>query len=606
MSQKTVIRLEHSVIRFILKALFKHRLLALLTLFFSLGWAFDQTIFPLITRWIIDTLIDLEDRSVMWHALFWPLLIGAAFWITVEGFYRLSGVMMARLLPSVQAEVRMRLFHDIQKHSVAFFQTHQAGSIANRLSNMSNESTRIIKESIQLFLPFLIAIIISLVLFAALSPFFALILAAWLILHLSICLSFAKRSGAVAAEHGKLQSALTGRIVDTLMNFMSVKLFARSRFEEGLVWQAQREEIQAQHRSMMMGERMKLFLGISSFLGAGIAITWYMLLEWQKGVISTGEVVQIFATVWNITMMTWFVSMEFAPIFQSWGLCKQALSLINEPYAIEDCPHASHFKATVGQITFENVSFKYGEEEHLFSNKNLSILPGQKVGLVGFSGSGKTTFAHLILRYYNLASGRILIDGQDIAKVTQDSLRSSISLIPQDVSLFHRTIMENIRYGRIEATDEEVMAAAKMAHCHAFIEKLPQGYHTIVGERGARLSGGQRQRIAIARAFLEKAPILILDEATSALDTATEHEIQAGLDTLMQGRTTLVIAHRLSTLAHMDRILVFDRGIIVEDGTPAELMERRGHYAHLVACQQRGLLPQTPPSPSNVSEEDLF
>lgn len=249
-------------------------------------------------------------------------------------------------------------------------------------------------------------------------------------------------------------------------------------------------------------------------------------------------------------------------------------------------------KVTQGQIFFDKVKFCYMGSEALFKNKSVIIEPGQKVGLVGYSGSGKTTFVNLILRLYDATEGLILIDGQDIKEVTQDSLRANIGMIPQDPSLFHRTLMENIRYGRINATDEEVIEAAKKAHAHDFIINLPEGYNSLVGERGVKLSGGQRQRIAIARAILKNAPILLLDEATSQLDSVAESYIQESLWRLMQNKTTIVIAHRLSTLLHMDRILVFEEGQIIEDGTHSELLERNGQYKSLWDAQVGGFLPE--------------
>jgi len=257
---------------------------------------------------------------------------------------------------------------------------------------------------------------------------------------------------------------------------------------------------------------------------------------------------------------------------------------------IQDKPNAITLNCTQGQITFNQVKFHYKSTEPLFQNKSIEIQAGQKVGLVGYSGSGKSTFVNLILRLYDVTDGAILIDGQDIRDVTQDSLRENIAMIPQDPSLFHRSLMENIRYGRIDTTDEEVIEAAKKAHAHGFIEKLQQGYGSLVGERGVKLSGGQRQRIAIARAILKNAPILILDEATSQLDSVTENLIQESLWKLMQNKTTIVIAHRLSTLLHMDRILVFDKGKIVEDGTHSDLLARGGVYKNLWDAQVGGFL----------------
>ena len=246
-----------------------------------------------------------------------------------------------------------------------------------------------------------------------------------------------------------------------------------------------------------------------------------------------------------------------------------------------------------GSIHFNDVSFTYPEGLSVFNHLEVTIEPRQHVGLVGFSGSGKSTFVNLILRLFEPTDGRIEIDQQNILDVTQDSLRENISMIPQDPQLFHRSLMENIRYGRLEATDEEVIAAAEAAHADEFIRQTEQGYDSLVGERGVKLSGGQRQRIAIARAILKDAPILILDEATSSLDSITEKHIQAGLEYLMQGRTVVVVAHRLSTVAHMDRILVFDQGEIVEDGSHADLLKRDGHYARLWNMQAGGFLPET-------------
>ena len=272
------------------------------------------------------------------------------------------------------------------------------------------------------------------------------------------------------------------------------------------------------------------------------------------------------------------------------GKCNQSLKSLFVPLDLVDAPGATDIHITKGEIQFDHVDFSYKNTNPLFKNKSIIIPPGQKVGLVGYSGGGKTTFVNLILRLYDINGGRILIDGQDIATVTQDSLRAHIGMIPQDSSLFHRTLMDNIRYGRTDATEAEVNDAAKRAHAHEFIEQLPDGYASLVGERSIKLSGGQRQRIAIARAMLKNAPILILDEATSALDSVTEHVIQIAINDLMRDKTSLVIAHRLSTLLHMDRILVFDKGKIVEDGTHNELLTKAGVYKTLWDAQVGGFL----------------
>jgi len=287
----------------------------------------------------------------------------------------------------------------------------------------------------------------------------------------------------------------------------------------------------------------------------------------------------------------WLIGRALPLVFQSFGNAKQAYSVILDPQDTGDKPGAKELKIQIGEIIFENVSFQYGEKR-LFQNQNVHIRGGEKVGLIGFTGAGKSTFINLILRFSPLHSGKILIDGQEIANISLKSLREQIALIPQDPVLFHRSFRENISYGKPDATEIEIIRAAKLAHCDEFIHNIPLNYEAKVGERGAKLSGGEKQRIAIARAILIDAPILILDEATSSLDSVTEKYIQDSLDNLMQNRTIIVIAHRLSTLSRMDRILVFNQGKIIEEGTHAALMSKNGLYARMWNMQVGGFLPQ--------------
>jgi ATP-binding cassette subfamily B protein len=289
--------------------------------------------------------------------------------------------------------------------------------------------------------------------------------------------------------------------------------------------------------------------------------------------------------------MVWYMSYQLALFIRESSTIHEALTLISVKHEIKDAPDARVLHVKNATICFDQALFEYAKNIRVFDGLTVEIPAGQKVGLVGFSGSGKSTFVNLILRLYDLTGGQIRIDGQNIAQVTQDSLRENIAMIPQDPSLFHRSLMENIRYGRLDASDEAVIEAAKLAHCHEFIQQLPEGYQALVGERGVKLSGGQRQRIAVARAILKNAPILILDEATSSLDSVTEKLIQESLKHLMHQKTTLIVAHRLSTLADMDRILVFHQGKIIEDGTQDALLEKNRHFAHLWQMQMHGFLP---------------
>jgi ATP-binding cassette, subfamily B, bacterial len=287
----------------------------------------------------------------------------------------------------------------------------------------------------------------------------------------------------------------------------------------------------------------------------------------------------------------WTVGSALPILFQSFGTAKHSYSVMLDSQDIKDKSDAKDLKITSGEIVFDQVSFYYGEKK-LFENKQVSIRGGERIGLVGFTGAGKSTFINLILRFFPVHSGKILIDGQEIASVTLESLRRQIALIPQDPLLFHRTLRENIGYGKPEATEAEIVHAAQLAHCDEFIRNMPKEYEAIVGERGTKLSGGEKQRVAIARAILADAPILILDEATSSLDSVTEKYIQDSLEKLMQSRTTIVIAHRLSTLSQMDRILVFDKGKIVEEGTHSALLHKEGLYARMWKMQVGGFLPQ--------------
>lgn len=559
--------------------------------FFALSWSLDQTIWPLILMMFVDTLTLISgQREVMWTALSVPIISAICLWVYVELSYRFSGFIEAFALPKLEANVRMEMFDYVQHHAYSYFSGRFAGTIANKISDMPQAFSRIIDQTVRIFVPIFVAITISLFLFGYVQIQFALILGVWIAIHLFICIFFSKKGASLSNVHAHARSVLNGKIVDSLSNQLNVKLFSRHREEIQYVGNFQNDEIQKQKRSLFFLEKMKIALGLLTILGLYVGITWYMLITWQKGLITTGEVVFIFNTTWNIAMMVWMLGLELPDFIRDIGICSQALSIIQDSHDIADAPGAKPLKVSQGEIIFDNVTFHYEEKKKLFQNKNIIIKAGERVGLVGFSGSGKTTFVHLILRYFDVEEGRILIDGQDIYLVTQDSLRAQIAMIPQDPILFHRSLIENIRYGRPDATDAEVIEASKKAFCDGFIQQLPEKYDTLVGERGMKLSGGQRQRIAIARAILKNAPILILDEATSALDSVTEECIQKSLEGLMNNRTTIIIAHRLSTLKGMDRILVFENGKIVEEGNHDSLVELGGHYANMWDLQAGGFL----------------
>jgi len=580
---------SRSLIPFILKFVGLQRWIFLSIFVLAFVWSVDMTAWPYVLRLVVDTLSQYDlNREASWPVLKIILLLGLSLFIFVEALYRLKDYLQSKAIPKLEANIRMAMYDHIQHHSPRYFNENFAGSLSNKISDMTTQVTQIL-ISLLLFLPALAACVISVILFAKINSLFAIILGAWVVLHFSICLAFTPKCVKYSDLHAQARTTLVGKIVDSLSNNFAVNLFYRFQFEKSRISTYQKEERQKNQLSQRYVVYMVIVLGVV-FLMAQVLINGFMIFSWLKGSISTGEIIQIFNTVWNVSFVMWVCSQEVPLFFQYMGIATQALTVMQDPQDVLDVPHARPLLVKKGEITFENVSFFYGKKK-MFDNKSLHIKGGEKVGLVGYSGAGKSTFVNLILRFYPIEKGQILIDGQDIATVTLKSLHRQVALIPQDPLLFHRSLEDNIRYGRVDATTEEVIKAAKLAHCHEFIIKTPEGYDTLVGERGAKLSGGERQRIAIARAMLAAAPILILDEATSALDSVTEQYIQESLDKLMQNRTTLVVAHRLSTLSKMDRILVFDQGKVIEQGSHTELMSKGGSYSRMWKMQAGGFLP---------------
>jgi ATP-binding cassette subfamily B protein len=474
--------------------------------------------------------------------------------------------------------------------SSQFYQDNLSGKTAKQIVNLAEGIEKLTSSVASYFLRGASLLLIAFVTAYCVNPIFSLILVSWFIVFASVSILMSKNLATLSDAQASAESIVVGELVDSLSNHSNVRIFSRKSYE-GL------------RMNPFFGKQQKAYtatylysLIMHSIQGGLIALmmafaAYFLIYLYGKNLVTIGDFVLILGLSMETGHMMWFTMSEVDEFNKAVGRCKQSLTSLMIPMEIQDKPDATILKCGSGRITFDNVKFHYKGTEPLFQNKSVAIEPGQKVGLVGYSGGGKSTFVNLILRLYDVTDGAILIDGQDIRDVTQDSLREKIAMIPQDPSLFHRSIMDNIRYGRIEAADEEVVGAAKKAHAHEFIVKLPQGYDSLVGERGVKLSGGQRQRIAIARAILKNAPILILDEATSQLDSVTEGLIQESLWELMQNKTTIVIAHRLSTLLHMDRIIVFDQGKIVGDGTHAQLLESNGLYKTLWDAQVGGFLP---------------
>lgn len=590
-----------NLVSFIWKFIRLQRFSFFLIYFLSLAWALDTTVWPYLLGRIVDIFTHYDaERGAALSALKWFLIAGVLLWTVVELGFRGRGFVQARAFPKLEADIRIAMFDHIQRHSPRYFNEHFAGSLSNKISDMVTQVTEILNHLI-LFISTVFTCILSIFFLAQINLLFALILGGWMIIHSVICLALAPRCAQYSNIHGEVRSSLFGKIVDSLTNNFVVNLFFRFRFEKARIAVYQKEEQEKNHQAQRYIALMFTYLSIIFIIGQ-VGLNGFLIFYWMQGKISTGEVIQIFNTTWNVIFTIWICGEMLPQFFRSIGIATQALSVMHDPQDVLDSPHAKPLSIKQGEIIFKDVSFYYGDKK-LFDKKNLHIKGGEKVGLVGYSGAGKSTFVNLILRFYPLQKGEILIDGQNIAHVTLESLHQQVALIPQDPLLFHRTLEENIRYGRVEASKEEVIEAAQFAHCDEFIQKCPGGYNSLVGERGTKLSGGERQRIAIARAMLAKSPILILDEATSALDSVTEQYIQESLAKLMENRTTIVIAHRLSTLAQMDRILVFDQGKIVEQGSHEELLFQGGHYADMWQVQAGGFLPDGSDSLSSLEEE---
>jgi ATP-binding cassette subfamily B protein len=384
-------------------------------------------------------------------------------------------------------------------------------------------------------------------------------------------------------------SKLSGTLSDSMTNSSTIKLFASSKHEMSL-FEAVAEDVRSIR--LWTWNIDSLIRTVQGFLTiiVEIAVMFSAFKLYQKGQLTLGDFVLFQTYILTLTEQMWQFGWVLKHLFEAFADAKEMVEIIDNPYDVQDVPNAGVLKVTEGKIDFTDVVFNFNETRKVLDGFSLSIAPGEKVALIGPSGAGKTTVTRLLFRFHDVTSGTILIDGQDISKVTQDSLRNEIALVPQEPILFHRSLMDNIRYGRRDATDEEVLEAAKKARCHEFISSLPDGYETMVGERGVKLSGGERQRVAIARAILKDAPILVLDEATSSLDSESEHLIQEALNILMEGKTVIVIAHRLSTIITMDRIIVIEGGNIRAMGTHDELLKKDDLYKKLWSIQAGGFL----------------
>ena len=500
--------------------------------------------------------------------------------------------------PGFSNLIRWQSHYHVVRQSWGFFQNDFAGRIANKVMQTGPALRESVVQTVEAVWYIAVYGVSAMVLLATADPRLAIPLGVWFVGYAALIWRFVPRMRDRSRAASEARSQLTGRIVDTYTNILTVKLFARARAEDSYVGDAMDTLMERFQRQFRLVTTFAVSLQIlNAMLVSAITISAVALASSRS--IEIGAVAMAIPLSWQVVSMSGWVAFQVSAIFENVGVVQEGLATIARPLQLADDAKAEPIAVRHGDVRFERVSFGYGTPRKVIDDFSLHILPGEKIGLVGRSGAGKSTLANLLLRFFDPASGRILIDGVDIARATQESLREQISVVTQDTSLLHRSIRDNIAYGRPAATDDEIVAAARRAEAHDFILGLTDlhgrtGYDAHVGERGVKLSGGQRQRVAIARVILKDAPIIVLDEATSALDSEVEAAIQTSLDAVMTGKTVIAVAHRLSTIARMDRLVVLDQGRIVEQGSHAELIARDGLYAALWRRQSGGFLDDGP------------
>ena len=543
-----------------------------------------------VLKLLTDDAIAFGNGLVGPEAIWRWVLLFPALYLVNEVIWRTSGFCGMRWITGAVAEGNRRLFGYLSEHSATYFSDRHAGALVNKISNASSGTERLIGQWLWQFFPLIVGLAADLYLTYLAHVYFMLSLLAWIAVYIPLNVFYVSRLHKLSYAYAESSSLLKGKMVDSTSNVDTVQYTGSIEYEKRHIGEHIGKQRWTHLREWWWSEWVLVANGIllAIFIFSMFAFGMWLI---SIGEISVGSLVMVIMIVINLEQRMFFLGQNMTQAVSYYGQVNEGLKELLEPHEIVDRPGAKPVKVREAEIEFKSIDFAYRGKRVFRGDFDLRIEGGEKVGLVGHSGAGKSTLVSLLLRRFELNGGSISIDGQCVSDISLDSLRKSVAFVPQSTSLFHRSIIENIRYGRLDASDAEVVHAAKLAQADCFIRELPQGYDTKVGERGVMLSGGQRQRISVARAVLRGAPILLLDEATSALDSVSESAIQKALVGLMHGKTVIAIAHRLSTLRAMDRLVIIEDGRIVEDGTHAELIGNRGVYASLWNSQVSGFIP---------------